>query len=242
MLRRVCPVVLIIFLLTSHVLSGTTGKIAGRVKDADTGEPLVGVSILIEGTTMGASTDVEGEYVIMNIPPDAYTVVASGVGLQKKRFTSVKVSVDFTTRLDIRLSTDVIALETVEVQAEAPMIRRDLTSSHTNIDAASIEALPVESVTQILSLQAGITQGSGGELHIRGGRSSEISYTVNGVSISNPFDNTKTVQIATNAIQELSVVSGTFNAEYGNALSGVVNTVTKEGGNKFGGSVSFYTG
>lgn len=242
MLRRVCSVVLLILFLTPHVLAGTTGKIAGRVKDADSGEPLVGVSILIEGTTMGASTDVEGEYVIMNIPPDTYTVVASGVGLQKKRFTSVKVSVDFTTRLDIKLSTDVIALETVEVQAEAPMIRRDLTSSHTNIDAASIEALPVESVTQILSLQAGITQGSDGGLHIRGGRSSEISYTVNGVSISNPFDNTKTVQIATNAIQELSVVSGTFNAEYGNALSGVVNTVTKEGGNKFGGSVSFYTG
>jgi len=155
MLRRVCSVLFLILLLTSHVLAGTTGKIAGRVKGADTGEPLVGVSILIEGTTMGASTDVEGEYVIMNIPPDTYTVVASGVGLQKKRFTSVKVSVDFTTRLDIKLSTDVIALETVEVQAEAPMIRRDLTSSHTNIDAASIEALPVESVTQILSLQAG---------------------------------------------------------------------------------------
>jgi outer membrane receptor protein involved in Fe transport len=185
---------------------------------------------------------VEGEYVIMNIPPGPYTVVASGVGIQKKRFSNVKVSVDFTTRLDIRLSTDVIALETVEIQAEAPMIRRDLTSSHTNIDAAAIEALPVESVTQILSLQAGITTGSDGSLHIRGGRSNEISYTVNGVSISNPFDNTKTVQIATNAIQELSVVSGTFNAEYGNALSGVVNTVTKEGGSKFGGSLSFYTG
>jgi outer membrane receptor protein involved in Fe transport len=230
------------FLLTSHVLAGTTGKIAGRVKDAESGEPLVGVSILIEGTSMGASTDVDGEYVIMNIPPETYTLIASGVGLQKKRFTNVKVSVDFTTRLDVKLSTDVIALETVEIQAEAPMIRRDLTSSHTNIDASSIQALPVESVAQILSLQAGITQGSDGGLHIRGGRSSEISYTVNGVSISNPFDNTKTVQIATNAIQELSVVSGTFNAEYGNALSGVVNTVTKEGGNKFGGSLSFYTG
>jgi len=62
------------------------------------------------------------------------------------------------------------------------------------------------------------------------------------VSISNPYDNSRTVQIATNAIQELSVVSGTFNAEYGNALSGVVNTVTKEGGNSFGGSLSFSTG
>ena len=229
-------------LVATAALAGNTGKIAGRIQSSENGEALVGVSVLIQGTTIGASTDVDGNYTIINIPPGTYAVVTSGVGYQKKRFTNVQVSVDFTTRLDVKLSTDVIALETVEVQAEAPMIRRDLTSSHTNIDAASIEALPVESVTQILSLQAGITQGAGGELHIRGGRSNEIAYTVNGVSISNPFDNTRTVQIATNAIQELSVVSGTFNAEYGNALSGVVNTVTKEGGNSFGGSASFYTG
>ncbi len=242
MISRSMLVAFLLLLVPTLLLSGTTGKIAGRMQDAESGEPLVGISIVIEGTSMGASTDVEGNYAIINIPPGTYTVVAGGVGFQKKRFSNVKVSVDFTTRLDAKLSTDIIALETVEVQAEAPMIRRDLTSSHTNIDAAAIEALPVESVTQILTLQAGITQGAGGEIHIRGGRSTEIAYTVNGVSISNPFDNTKTVQIATNAIQELSVVSGTFNAEYGNALSGIVNTVTKEGGSKYGGSLSFNTG
>ena len=235
-------IVLVGCLIAGVAYGGNTGKIAGRIQSSENGETLVGVSVLIEGTSIGASTNVDGDFTIINIPPGTYNVVASGVGFQKKRITNVKVSVDFTTRLDIKLGTDVIALETVEVQAEAPMIRRDLTSSHTNIDAAAIQALPVESVTQILSLQAGITQGAGGELHIRGGRSNEIAYTVNGVSISNPFDNTRTVQIATNAIQELSVVSGTFNAEYGNALSGVVNTVTKEGGNSFGGSMSFYTG
>jgi outer membrane receptor protein involved in Fe transport len=242
MIVRTLLPALLALLVPCLLFGGTTGKIAGRVLDAETGEALLGISVVIEGTTMGASTDVDGSYVIMNIPPGNYTVVAGGVGHQKKRYTNVKASIDFTTRLDIKLSTDVIALETVEVQAEAPMIRRDLTSSHTNIDAAAIQALPVESVTQILTLQAGIIQGAGGEIHIRGGRSTEIAYTVNGVSISNPFDNTRTVQIATNAIQELSVVSGTFNAEYGNALSGVVNTVTKEGGNAFGGSLSFNTG
>jgi outer membrane receptor protein involved in Fe transport len=239
--RAILPAFLLL-LVPCVVFAGTTGKIAGRVQDAQTGEPLVGISIIVEGTTMGASTDVDGNYVIINIPPGTYTIIASGVGFQKKRFTNVKSTIDFTTRLDIKLSTDVIAMETVEVQAEAPMIRRDLTSSHTNIDAAAIQALPVESVTQILTLQAGIVQGAGGEIHIRGGRSTEIAYTVNGVSISNPFDNSRTVQIATNAIQELSVVSGTFNAEYGNALSGIVNTVTKEGSNTFGGSLSYNTG
>lgn len=242
MKARLCVTALLMLAAALETLAGTTGKIAGKIRDAESGEPLVGVSVLIDGTTMGASSDVDGNFVLVNIPPGTYAVVASGVGFQRKRFTNVKVSVDFTTRLDIQLSTDVIALETVEVQAEAPMVRRDLTSSQAVIDATAIEALPVESVTQVLTLQAGITQGTGGEIHIRGGRSTEIQYTVNGVSIVNPYDNSRSVAIATNAIEELSVVAGTFNAEYGNALSGVVNTVTKEGGPTYRGTISGYTG
>ena len=226
-MNRLLLSMVLVCLVPGGLMAGTTGKIAGRAREADTREPLVGISVVVDGTTMGASTDVDGNYTIVNVPPGTYTIVASGVGFQRKRYVNVKVSVDFTTRLDVELGTDVIALEAVEVEAEAPMIRRDLTSSQTVVDASSIEALPVESVTQILSLQAGIIQGTGGELHIRGGRSTEIQYTVNGVSITNPFNNSRTVDIATNAIQELSVVSGTFNAEYGNALSGIVNTVTK---------------
>lgn len=231
------------FLFASiSLFAGTTGKITGVVTDAETGEALPGINIIIEGTTMGAASDIEGHFLINNIPPGNYVVLASGVGFQKKKFIDVKVAVDFTTRLDFTMSTDIIEVETVVVQAEAPIVRKDLTSSYTSYDASQIESLPVESVSEILTLQAGITRGTGGELHIRGGRSSEIAYTVNGVSVSNPFDNSQSVSIATNAIQELSVVSGTFNAEYGNALSGIVNTVTKEGGSKFTGSLSFYTG
>jgi len=242
MKARLYVTALILFAAALETLAGTTGKIAGRIRDTETGEAVVGVSVVIEGTTTGASTDVDGNFTLINISPGTYTVVASGVGYQRKRFTNVKVSVDFTTRLDITLSTDVIALETVEVRAEAPMVRRDLTSSQAVIDATAIEALPVENVTQVLTLQAGITQGTGGEIHIRGGRSTEIQYTVNGVSIVNPYDNSRSVSIATNAIEELSVVAGTFNAEYGNALSGVVNTVTKEGGPTYRGTISAYTG
>jgi outer membrane receptor protein involved in Fe transport len=191
-----------------NLFAGETGKIAGRVRDAETGEPLVGVSVFIERTTMGASTNVEGTYTIVNVPPGTYTVVASGVGFQKKRFTNVRVSIDFTTTINVELSTDVIAL----------------------------------SVTQVLTLQAGITQGVGGEIHIRGGRSTEILYTVNGVAVNNPYDQSRGVQIAPNAVQELSVVSGTFNAEYGNAQSGVVNTVTKEGGREYHLTATVYGG
>lgn len=231
-----------ILIFPGEASAGTTGKLSGTVKDASTGEAIIGVNILIDGTTFGAATDINGFYVINNLPPGNYKVNFSAIGYQKKQFVNVKISVDFTTRLDVELTTESIELQTIVVEAQAPLIRKDLTSSQTSVDAGQIESLPVESISQLLVLQAGIIQGTGGELHIRGGRSTEIAYTVNGVSISNPYDGSRSVNIATNAIQELSVVSGTFNAEYGNALSGVVNTVTKEGGSSYKGKVSFYGG
>ena len=231
-----------LILISTFTYAGVTGKIAGKVTDAQSGEELIGINVLIEGTTMGAATGVNGTYIILNIEPGVYSLVFSGVGFQKKIVTDVRVSSDFTTRIDIQLSSEAISLETIVVEAVNPMIRKDLTSSKTVIDDSQIQSLPVESLDEILTLQAGITKGAGGEIHIRGGRSSEVAYNVNGVSTINPFDFSKTVTISTNAVQELSVVSGTFNAEYGNALSGVVNTVTKEGGPIYKGSFSYYIG
>ncbi|OGU76379.1 MAG: hypothetical protein A2W11_13905 [Ignavibacteria bacterium RBG_16_35_7] len=233
---------LLTIILSINIFADITGKIAGKVTDTQSGEPLIGINIIIEGTTQGAATGLDGTYIINNVQPGTYSMVFSGVGYQKKIITNVRVSSDFTTNIDVELSSEAISLETVVVEATKPMVRKDLTSSHTTIDNTQIEALPVESIDQILSLQAGITKGVDGELHIRGGRSNEIAYNINGASAINPFDFGRTVQISTNAIQELSVVSGTFNAEYGNALSGVVNTITKEGGSKYRGSISYYTG
>lgn len=233
---------LCLILIQSNLFAGITGKIAGKVTDAETGEPLIGINVLVEGTSLGAATNIDGNYIINNVEPGVYTLIFSGVGYQRKIVTNVRVSSDFTTRIDVQLSSEAIGLETIVIEAKRPLVRKDLTSSHTVIDDTQIASLPVESVDQILALQAGITKGAGGELHIRGGRSTEIAYNVNGVSSVNPYDYGRTVQISTNAIQELSVVSGTFNAEYGNALSGIVNAITKEGGAKYNGSISYYTG
>jgi outer membrane receptor protein involved in Fe transport len=246
-MKKLLPSIIIVlsislFLFSTKIYAGVTGKIAGKVTEAETREALIGINVLVEGTTLGAATNIDGTYVINNLEPGVYSLLFSGVGYQKKRITNVRVSSDFTTRIDIDLSTEAINLETIIVQADRPLIRKDLTSSQTSIDDLQIKALPVENINQILSLQAGITKGSGGELHIRGGRSTEIAYNVNGVSAINPYDFGRTVQISPNAVQELSVVSGTFNAEYGNALSGVVNTITKEGSSKYKGTLTYYTG
>ena len=234
---------LIQFLLNPFkTYAGVTGKIAGKVTDFQTGEELIGINVLVEGTTIGAATSIDGTYIINNIEPGVYTLIFSGVGYQKQKVTEVRVSSDFTTRIDVQLSSEAISLETIVVEAKNPMIRKDLTSSKTVVDEGQIQSLPVESLEQVLTLQAGITKGADNAIHIRGGRSTEVAYNVNGVSTINPFNFSKTVSISTNAVQELSVVSGTFNAEYGNALSGIVNTVTKEGGSVYRGTLSFYTG
>jgi hypothetical protein len=238
-----CAIIIFLILFAhSFTIAGTTGKIMGVVLDKETGDPLPGINVYLEETPLGAASDVDGFYIINNIRPGEYTVIFSAVGYQTQKSVNVKVSVDFTTKLDAELSTEILEGETIVIEAEAPLVRRDLTSSQVAIDSDQIEKLPVENINQILSLQAGIIEGADGRLHIRGGRSNEIGYTVNGVSIVNPYDNTRSVDVAKNAIKELSVISGTFNAEYGNALSGIVNTVTKEGGQDYLVTASFYTG
>ena len=222
--------------------AGTTGKIAGEVKDAQTGELLVGANIQLEGTTMGAATNIEGYFVILNVPPGQYTLVASAVGYTKKRVARVSVSIDLTTTVNVQIASQLVETEEVVVTAERHQVKKDLTSSESRVDASQIESLPVSEVGEVLALQAGITVDRGGAIHIRGGRASEVAYWVDGVSVSDAYDGGQAVQVDNNAVQELQVISGTFNAEYGQAMSGIVNIVTKDGQSDYHGSIQGYAG
>ena len=102
--------------------------------------------------------------------------------------------------------------------------------------------MPVTEVSEVLRLQGGVTVDSDGGIHMRGGRTSEVSYMVDGVPMSDSYDGGIGIQIENDNIQELQVISGTFNAEYGKALTGVVNMITKDGGNQFEGSLHTYSG
>ncbi|MCF8413104.1 MAG: TonB-dependent receptor [Melioribacteraceae bacterium] len=222
--------------------AGTTGKIAGKVTDAETGEPLFGVNVIIEGTSYGAATDIEGEYYIINIPPGMYTVKASMIGFTPQRAENIRVQTDLTTEVNFNLGTDAIELgETVLVTARNE-IQKDLTSSERSIQSEKIDELPVKDITNILSMQAGVTKDASGNLHIRGGRTTEISYMIDGVQVMNPVNRSAGINIDDQAISELKAITGTFNAEYGQALSGVVNIVTKQGSDKFAVNVTAYGG
>lgn len=233
--------ILFLFLvLQIAIFAGTTGKLSGTIKDAQTGEPLIGANVMIEGTNFGAATNLNGEYVILNIPPGKYNVRVSYIGYETMLITDVSIAVDQTTLLPIQLNPQTIQVGEVVVTARTPLVQKDVTSSISVITREEIEALPVQTFTELLSLQAGVV-GSGSNLHIRGGRSNEVAYMIDGVLVVDPLLGGLATQVNNDAIQELSLLSGTFNAEYGNALSGVVNIVTRDGADKLAAKVEYRT-
>ncbi len=218
------------------VISGTTGKIAGTVVDAESGDPLPGANVVIEGTSLGAAANLDGEFFILRVPPNVYTVKASMMGYRTVHFRDVRVSIDKTTTLKFELPLTVLESDdVVTVIAQRPIVERDLTSTSVTVSSDMIERLPVENLSDVVNLQAGVVEG-----HFRGGRSGEVAYLIDGVSLNDVYSGGSSLDVENNAVQEVQVISGTFNAEYGQAMSGVVNIVTKEGSNHYHGQLSAY--
>ncbi len=216
--------------------AGTTGKIAGRVTDTS-GSPLVGATVMIVGTPYGAMTDANGEYFIINLEPGEYNLVARMVGMGDLTANGIQVSADLTTRYDFQLSVQTVGSTVITVTDQRGMILRDVTASMTVVGRDEIRTMPVAGITDVINRQAGATERGG--LHMRGGRSGEVAYLVDGVAQVDPTSNVFNSDIPMSAVSETSIMSGGFGAEYGNAQSGVINIVTREGGTNYTGEVSF---
>jgi len=244
--RKVVLLILFTQLLTLPVYAGVTGKIAGRVVDVETREPLPGVNVLVRGTTMGAATDLEGYYYIINVPVGDYEIEARMIGYEPMTQTDANVSADLTTTIDFDLKPTVIEVPGVTVRAERPMVLRDATATTHVVDAEQIIRQPVHEFTDVIAQQAGVVNSEGGAsgatsgLHLRGGRADEVAYMVDGMSVKDPISGQQGTEINVTAFEEMSVITGGFNAEYGQAMSGVVNLVTKEG-RKFEGLSRYQT-
>ena len=217
--------------------SGTTGKIAGKVTDALTKESLPSVNIVIVGTSLGGASDIDGEYFILNIPPGTYQLRASAVGYTPVVIGSISVTADQTTRIQFTLQSQSVELGEVAVTATRPIVQKDLTSTVASVGSDQIAKLPLEDVAAVVNLQAGVVEG-----HFRGGRSGEVKYLVDGVSVNDVYSGESSMEAELNSIAEIQVLSGTFNAEYGEALSGVVNQITKVASDHYTGELSAYTG
>ena len=223
------------------IFAGTTGKISGKVVD-ENNQPLIGCNIVVKGTSLGAATDIKGEYFILNIPPGKYDLTASMIGYGTVTVEGTLVMVDLTAKTNFFLKPETIEGDVITVTAEKPTVRLDQTSMSAVVSSEDIENLPVTDVGDVIELQAGIVRDPNGGFHVRGGRSSEVSFWVDGVATTDSYDGSSGLEIENAGIQEVQVISGTFNAEYGQAMSGIVNVVTKDGGLNYQGNLDFFSG
>ncbi len=228
-MRTFSTLALLLFaLLLVPVTHAQSGKISGFVKDAKTGEALIGVNVIVDGTTIGAATDVEGYYVILNVSPGFYNIRATMIGYAPQTVQNIRVAINQTTEVNFELQDQTISTEEIVVIAKEPIVQKDVSSSKVNLNIKEIQNLPIVDAKSVLTLQAGIQSGSEGII-VRGGGSDQTAFLVNGLSMRSARDNNSFTSISFTAIEEIQVQTGGFNAEYGQIRSGLVNVVTKEG-------------
>ncbi len=248
---------LILLLLSANIsiiFAQISGKISGKIYDT-LGEALPGANIMVDGTSIGASSDINGNYVILNISPGTYSISASFIGFQKFVIKNIRVSAGYTTNLDFTLSESSMQLsETVVVTAKEQLIQKDALGKVSVITQEELQTMPVENLNQILATQSNVSVLSGtptakagynirgiDDIRMRGGRNNELALMIDGVRVSNPVFGGFGTNISTGAIKQIEIESGGFSARYGNALSGVINLTTRGGTSKTKGYAQYYT-
>ena len=250
-----------LFCLTAG-MAQNTGKIAGTVKDKANGEPLVGANVAIKGTILGASTDIDGHFFILRVPPGVHDVLVTSVGYQGITVKGVRVQVDLTAEVNIKLEQTAIEVEGVTITAEQKMVQKDVTSTRRTVSQSTMRETPgLDAMTDIFKLQAGtvlsaapptlrladgtqiqVRDESLQDVHVRGGRGGEILYMVDGMPVTHPIYGGRSVMdLNLVDVESAELLTGAFNAEYGQAQSGVVNIITRSGGERFKGGVEYKT-
>lgn len=236
---------LLVLSLPSLAWAGVTGKVSGVVVDSATGEPIVGAVIRVAGTDMGAVTDIDGEYFIINLPGGEHDLSVAQMGYEPITKTGVRVLVDLTTPLDFELSQAPVELghQVVVSAADNPIVQQDLTATRIIFTAERLEELPnITSIQSVLRNYPGVVEDRDQALHVRGGRSGQVTYFYDGFNIQDPFTASQGLAVIPSALEELSLTSGGYTAEYGEALSGVVSAVSREGTSRYHGGLKMYEG
>ena len=234
------------WLMASQAMAGVAGKISGVVTNKETGDPLVGATVKVEDTRFVTQTDQDGEYFIISVPVGKYNVTASSVGFETVTQEVVRVLVDLTTPVDFTIVPTTLKLqEEVVVTAKQATIQRDLTASRVIFTSERLRQLPnIITVQSVLLNYPGVTldRDDNEDLHVRGGRAGQVAYYYDGYSVQDPFVARSGIKIMPSALEELSLTSGGYTAEYGDALSGVVGAVTREGGPTYRGNIRLFEG
>ena len=228
---------IILFILPLQ--SQTNGRIAGKIIDKATEEPLAGANVIVKGTFMGSASDVDGYFAVLNIPPGEYEVEASMVGYTTVMKTEIQVALERTTQISFELEEATLEGETVVIVAERDILHKEVSSAQQVITSIQIEsAAGVNNLNEFIGAQAGITDSR--LLEIRGGSADQTGSLVNGLSFVNIRIGKAEASIPLSAVEQVSLQSGGYAAEYGNFRSGLINITTKSGEkNEYHGSFNY---
>lgn len=235
-MNRYAGMLVAVFMSWTIALAGNTGKITGKVTDKATGEPLIGASIMLKNMRMGAATDVNGEYFILNIPPGTYTVTISMLGYESVQRTMVEVIIDRTTIQNFSLKAGVIEGEEVLIVAEKPIIDKGLTASEQIVSNKVLEQSGARTIKEVLLRQSGFFQDNTAlawqrgitKSYVRGSSATQAVYMMDNLSVNSGLVSDNYSGFNTSSIEQISVQTGGYNAEYGEGRSAVINIVSKE--------------
>jgi hypothetical protein len=239
-MNRIITILFLLLILPVTLLAQNQGKLRGRITDQETGEPLIGANVIVVGTSYGAATDVNGEYIVPYLTPNQYEVKASFIGYQSKTISNVRINIGLTTGLDFQLAPEGIEVGTVEVVADKELINKYNTNAKRITTSEDIDALPVRGVDNILAVTPGVVLQDK-TIFIRGGRQDEVGFYLEGSNITDPLVGGRQVTLVQDALEEINVQSGGYTAEYGNANSGIVRQQIKTGTPNWNFSLEFIT-
>ncbi len=245
-MKKFSLIISVIILLLAHTIKAQSGgKLIGVVTD-ENDQPLVGCSVYIENLMLGDATDLNGNYLILNISPGNYNVKAQMLGYTTQVVEGVKIQSGLTTKLDFKLSSEAVSLQEVQVTSfKNPPVQKDLTNKIQARTGEEIAQIPITTVKDILTQQAGVTANirtqpvsslpvfgqfatiPSDALHFRGGRENEVSYLFDGIDVGDAiWGDFNLDEMGELLISSLETFTGTFAPQYGEAMSGIVRVST----------------
>ncbi|OPX18611.1 hypothetical protein BXT86_00325 [candidate division WOR-3 bacterium 4484_100] len=214
------------FLIALFLIQGLTGKIQGVVLDKETKEPISYADVIILNTEMGAASDNQGNFYILNVPPGRYDIEVSFIGYQTAVIRDVKVEIDRTARLKVELKKTIIELPPLVVTGEMPVVKKDMVGTTYIVRKSEILTIPIDYSMDIIAFQPSVARADTA-IHVRGGRATEVLYMIDNVPILDPQTGDPAINVSKGAVNQVIFLPGGFDVEYGRAMSGIINLITE---------------
>ena len=239
-----------------RLVEAQTGSLTGIVTDKETGQPIEGATVLIQGTQLGALTTANGRYTILGIPPGSYNVIARRIGYGTSEVKDIAIRIDIRRDWNFELSSSAQLQAVVTTAPPVPLVEKGTVGSSTTITAETIAALPVTSINEVLALQQGFQEvpantyllsvaeerrSTVAPVRVRGGRGGSTVSLVDGIPVINPLFGSTAINLNALAVAQVDFTRGYMEPQYGNGLAGVINNAVREGGERFQGALDYQT-